>query len=113
MHQNCSDLNRLILLRILRPECVLSAVRAFITAHLGADFAAPPLFDLGKSFAESAPSRPLILLLSPGADPVAAIEAFASTRDCAPTAAVTMSLGQGQVSPSRVPRLHTGARGTR
>ena len=34
-------LNRLILLRILRPECVLSAVRAFITAHLGADFAAP------------------------------------------------------------------------
>ena len=99
--QTYSDLHRLILLRILRPDSVLSAVRAFITANLGADFAlaAPPPFDLAKSFGESCPSRPLILLLSPGADPVADIERFAATQEQPPPppARVTLSLGQGQV----------------
>ena len=76
-------------------------MRAFITANLGADFAlaAPPPFDLAKSFGESCPSRPLILLLSPGADPVADIERFAATQEQPPPPArVTLSLGQGQVT---------------
>ena len=75
-------------------------MRAFITANLGTDFAlaAPPPFDLAKSFGESCPSRPLILLLSPGADPVADIERFAATQEQPPPPArVTLSLGQGQV----------------
>ena len=98
--QHYSDFHRLILLRVLRPDSVLSAVRAFITANLGADFALPPPFDLAKSFGESQPSRPLIMLLSPGANPVADIERFAATQEHPPAEAarVTLSLGQGQVS---------------
>ena len=73
-------------------------MRAFITANLGADFAAPPPFDLGKSFAVSQPSRPLIMLLSPGADPAAEIERFAAAmqQEQQPPARITLSLGQGQ-----------------
>ena len=95
---------------MLRPDSVLSAVRAFITANLGADFALPPPFDLAKSFGDSQPSRPLIMLLSPGADPVADIERFAvaQSHPDSPAPRVTLSLGQGQVSS--VAMLHTQAK---
>ena len=46
----------------------------------------------------SSQTKPLILLLSPGTDPLSAIRAFRAPLDIAPTSTVTLSLGQGQVN---------------
>ncbi len=94
----CSDVYRLVLLRIIRPDSVVSSVRAFIATHLGEEFSRAPQFDLAKSFRESDCTRPLVLLLSPGTDPLAAINGFTPDEpDLRPEGKVALSLGQGQV----------------
>lgn len=61
-----------------RPDRVVPAVRALVAAQLGPAFTEPPPLDLGACMADSAPARPLIFILSPGADPMAALAQLAA-----------------------------------
>lgn len=56
-------------------------------------FVEPQPFALEPSFADSSPCRPLIFVLSPGSDPMAALLRFAEERG---TRVESVSLGQGQ-----------------
>ncbi|KAM8834259.1 LOW QUALITY PROTEIN: dynein axonemal heavy chain 12-like [Synchiropus picturatus] len=89
-------LQRMILLRCLRPDKLLPAVVKYVAAHLGKAFVQPPAFDLGKSFRESSACRPLVLVLSPGADPMAGLLRFAEDRKMGGARFQSISLGQGQ-----------------
>ena len=82
-------------LRCGRPDRVVPAVRALVAAQLGPGFVEPPPLDLGACLADSAPARPLVFILSPGADPMAALRQLAAERGRAGRLA-TVSLGQGQ-----------------
>ena len=56
---------------------MIPAVRDFVSSILGKRFVAPPPFDLASAFKESAPSVPLLFVLSPGSDPMSALMKFA------------------------------------
>uniref|UniRef100_M4A6Z4 Uncharacterized protein n=1 Tax=Xiphophorus maculatus TaxID=8083 RepID=M4A6Z4_XIPMA len=75
-----NDLNsfqRLLVLRCLRPDCVIYAVQDFVSAHLGETFIETQMSDLSVAFKESSPTYPIIVVMSPGTDPVADIYTFA------------------------------------
>ncbi|CAG0885871.1 unnamed protein product [Darwinula stevensoni] len=88
-------LSLLVILRCLRPDKIVPAVQDFIVKHMGSTYIDPPTFDLAGSFADSSPRSPLIFILSPGADPMAALLTFAEERNIIDRVK-SISLGQGQ-----------------
>ncbi|TDG53310.1 hypothetical protein AWZ03_000125 [Drosophila navojoa] len=90
-----SEMLQLIILKSMRPDKLVPAVRAYITRNLDKSFVEPPPFDLGASFADSSPRIPLVFLLSAGSDPMASLFMFAKQRNMYEKTK-TISLGQGQ-----------------
>ncbi|XP_038073730.1 dynein heavy chain 3, axonemal-like isoform X4 [Patiria miniata] len=72
-----SSIQKLIILRIIRPDKVVPAVSNFIVKQMGKAYIDPPTFDLTRSYQDSSHSTPLIFVLSPGADPMAGLMKFA------------------------------------
>lgn len=68
--EKLSQFQKMMVLRVLRPDKVVHAARAFVEDNLGERFTQPPPFDLGKIFSESRATTPLVFVLSPGADPM-------------------------------------------
>lgn len=55
-----------MLVKVLRPECLLETVRKFVETELGAVFVSTFGFDLQDIFEESNSTTPLIFILSSG-----------------------------------------------
>lgn len=69
----------MLLLRCLRPDKLPEAIQQFISTHLGRRFIEPPPWDLTAQFNSSSPLTPLIILLSPGANPTEEIFKLANS----------------------------------
>lgn len=76
-YDDVTDFVSLILLKAIRPDKIVHAVRYFIIRHMGKEFVEPPSFDLQASFADSSPTIPLVFILSPGSDPMDNLLMFA------------------------------------
>ena len=66
--------------------------------HMGRTYIEPPTFNLQLSYNDASCTTPLIFVLSPGADPMAALLKFAEDKGFTGNKVQTISLGQGQVS---------------
>jgi len=83
--------------KILRPGKMIFQVKNFVKAELGAKFIESPPFDLEGCLADSSNVTPIIFVLSPGADPIAYLNALAVKRGMGDKLHA-ISLGQGQGS---------------
>lgn len=93
--QKLTPIQQMLILRVLRPDKVVSAVEHLISKELSSDFIVPPPFDLELSFKDSAVNVPLIFVLSPGVDPINEVEKLALKMNCRHRMKA-MSLGEGQ-----------------
>ena len=86
-------MEQLAVLRCLRPDKLVPAIGLHVIDTLGARYMEPQPFRLEPIYADSLPNVPLIFVLSPGADPMADLLAFAEAKGRRVEA---VSLGQGQ-----------------
>ncbi|GAB0093009.1 Dynein heavy chain [Sergentomyia squamirostris] len=94
-YDSADEISRLIILKALRPDSVIPAVRNFIAKNLNDTFVQPPSFELNTSYSDSTPKTPLIFLLTPGSDPMEDLLAFAKDLNMYEKCH-SISLGQGQ-----------------
>jgi dynein heavy chain len=71
----------------------MPAIANFVDWKIGNYFVEPPKSDLAAVFKDSSAPVPLIFVLSPGADPLLALEKFADSKK---KQLFKVSLGQGQ-----------------
>ncbi|XP_069077648.1 dynein axonemal heavy chain 11-like [Pleurodeles waltl] len=93
-----SSLQKLIMMRALRPDRMTYAVRNFVEEKLGKKYVERRKTEFAKSFSESSPASPIVFILSPGVDPLKDVESLGNklgfTIDLGKLH--NISLGQGQ-----------------
>ncbi|XP_054711131.1 dynein axonemal heavy chain 3-like [Uloborus diversus] len=94
--EELTGIHKMVILRCLRPDKLIPAVQNFVCENMGQSYIEPPTFDLVGSYADSSCCTPLIFILSPGADPMAALLKFGTDISMTGSKIQTISLGQGQ-----------------
>ncbi|XP_064890572.1 dynein axonemal heavy chain 9 isoform X3 [Columba livia] len=72
--KNKSALQRLCILRAVRPDRMSYAVRDFVEEKLGSKYVVGRSLDFATTFEESGPATPVFFILSPGVDPLKDVE---------------------------------------
>lgn len=93
--EKLSPFQKLLVVRVLRPDKLTIAVSDFVEKQMGKKFITPPPFDIGKSFGDSNCLAPLIFILSPGSDPMGALIKYCERMGYS-NKFNSISLGQGQ-----------------
>ncbi|XP_039718441.1 dynein axonemal heavy chain 11 isoform X2 [Pteropus medius] len=91
-------IQKLILLRAMRPDRVTYALRNFVEEKLGAKYVERTRLDLVKAFEESSPATPVFFILSPGVDALKDLEILGKRLGFTIDSGKfhNVSLGQGQ-----------------
>ena len=72
--KNKSALQKLCMMRALRPDRMTYAINAFVEEKLGSRFTESRSIEFSKSFEETSSSTPVFFILSPGVDPLKDVE---------------------------------------
>ncbi|KAJ8415860.1 hypothetical protein AAFF_G00404170 [Aldrovandia affinis] len=72
--KNKSSLQKLIVLRALRPDRMTYALRNYVEESLGPRYVDGTRVEFEKSFEESSPATPVFFILSPGVNPLKDVE---------------------------------------
>ncbi|XP_021937393.1 dynein beta chain, ciliary isoform X2 [Zootermopsis nevadensis] len=96
--KNKTSLQRLCMMRALRPDRMNYAIAAFIEEKLGAKYVEGRTVEFSKSFEEASPSTPIFFILSPGVNPLKDVEELGKKLDFTLHNGNfhNVSLGQGQ-----------------
>ncbi|CAF0714705.1 unnamed protein product [Brachionus calyciflorus] len=73
--KNKTSLQKLCMMRALRPDRMLYALSLFVEEKLGRKYTENRAVEFSKSFEETTPSTPVFFILSPGVDPLKDVEA--------------------------------------
>ncbi|KAM6217436.1 dynein axonemal heavy chain 14 [Rhynchocyon petersi] len=101
--EKLTSFQRLILVKILRPECLKDSVRKFITENLGSEYLQTTEINLKDPYEISTARTPLILTHSPGIDPTGLLVRLAQELK-GTTHHVTM-ISLGHVQPAKLEDL--------
>ncbi|XP_015735401.1 dynein heavy chain 17, axonemal [Coturnix japonica] len=96
--KNKTALQKLCMLRCMRPDRMTYAVRNFVEEKMGSKYVEGRSVEFSKSYEESSPSTPVFFILSPGVDPLKDVEALGKKLDFTIDNGKihNVSLGQGQ-----------------
>ncbi|XP_058532038.1 dynein axonemal heavy chain 9 isoform X2 [Ochotona princeps] len=72
--KNRTALQRLCMMRVMRPDRMTYAMRDFVEEKLGSKYVVGRALDFATSFEESGPATPMLFILSPGVDPLKDVE---------------------------------------
>jgi dynein heavy chain len=78
---------------VLKPELTTAAIRRYVVKSMGPYFVQPIIFQISEIFNDSKVHTPMLLLLTPGNDPMEAIKKAAEEKGKVP---YPISLGKGQ-----------------
>ncbi|XP_078052127.1 dynein cytoplasmic heavy chain beethoven [Augochlora pura] len=92
---------KILLIKTLRPDYLHTALTKLAAEVLGVKELAPPPWSL-RNVAEEQASYPVLLLLSPGADPGSELQGLANNQVASATGFTEVSLGQGQVAQAEL-----------
>ncbi|XP_077988088.1 dynein axonemal heavy chain 2-like [Glandiceps talaboti] len=90
-----NELQRMLIVRSIRPDRVSFCVTSFIVNNLGSKFVEPPVLDMKQVVDDSTTKTPLIFVLSTGVDPTSSLLQLAEQTGMAHRFHA-LSLGQGQ-----------------
>nr|XP_023012338.1 LOW QUALITY PROTEIN: dynein heavy chain 7, axonemal-like [Leptinotarsa decemlineata] len=93
--ESLNTFRRLLVIRMLRPDKLITSVTSFVRNEMDERFIRPPPFNISVSYDDSYSLCPLIFILSPGTDPMAALVKFAGEKKMSERFR-SISLGQGQ-----------------
>lgn len=82
LFKGISEFEKLLLLRYLRPDRMISALQQFVSGQLGHFFVEPPTTDLQEIEKEADKFTPLFIVLFPGVDPTPVLEITARSKGC-------------------------------
>ncbi|RKP21352.1 hypothetical protein ROZALSC1DRAFT_27237, partial [Rozella allomycis CSF55] len=96
--KNKTALEKLCIIRALRPDRLTYAVRNFVKEKMGTKYIDSTRVPLKISFQESSPGTPIFFILSPGVDPVKEVEELGLSLNFTEDNGkfYNISLGQGQ-----------------
>ncbi len=103
-----SGFQKLMLLKCFRVDRMQPAITNFVINRMGERYVTPPVIDLQNIYEQSSSTRPVVFILSPGADPVADLAKIADKLGFGGTRLKSVSLGQGQ-GPGALQLLETSA----
>ena len=94
-NEKLNAMQKMCVLRCIRPDKMALAIQEFVAANFGRRFIEPPPLDLRSCFEDSTVVTPLIFILSTGSDPTKTFYNFADLMNCRRKVSC-ISLGQGQ-----------------
>jgi len=108
-----SSFDRLILLRMMRPDRVQAALAVYVEETMGSAYVNQPAFDMIATFEETNPQTPVFFVLFPGVDPTVWVEGAGNKLGftMANGKFVMISMGQGQEKPAESCMERFGAEG--
>ncbi|MGH0162758.1 UNVERIFIED_CONTAM: hypothetical protein FKN15_043432 [Acipenser sinensis] len=74
--KNKSSLQKLIMLRALRPDRMTYAVRNYVEENMGSKYVEGARMEFAKSYEESSPATPVFFILSAGVNPLKDVESL-------------------------------------
>ena len=102
--QKLTQFQKIIVLRILRPDKVVPAIEHMIKLELSEEFISPPPFNLEISFKDSGPTIPIIFILSPGVDPITEINKLAKSMGIKNKTSLSLGDKQGPMAEAALDR---------
>ncbi|KAL2712648.1 cytoplasmic dynein 2 heavy chain 1 [Vespula squamosa] len=93
---------RILIIKVLRPDYLHTALTKFAISQLGVRDLAPPAWTLKKIAENEGSTMPILLLLSPGTDPGPELKSLAVNQVTSSVVFTEVSLGQGQVGQAEL-----------
>eukprot|EP00063_Salmo_salar_P092130 XP_014066965.1 PREDICTED: dynein heavy chain 14, axonemal isoform X3 [Salmo salar] len=94
--ESLSGFQKIILVKILRPECLNTAVKAFVIEKMGSKYLEVGRISLREVYERCSANVPIVFLLSPGMDPASLVVRLAQELRGSSLHLDMVSLGQGQ-----------------